>query len=127
METVIAEAEKLTINETVPVSIALGDDTFKTIPGNRLMTSIPRSEMIDYLGMPEGIVSIDRVTYNDQGSAEWYRREYGDRFPQYMCEIMAAYSNGMQYKDMKYLLKKLRKKDKAGTVIKHGDAKVTFN
>ena len=108
----------------IKTNMALSGRDFEPIPKDNLMTDMHISKL------PGHTVPIDKIVFNDQGSAAWYKRQFGDGFPDSCYEIMEAYSNGVRYKEWKYILRKLRKrKDKvvAQTVVEHLNKSVTFD
>lgn len=68
----------------------------------------------------------DKLVYNDQGTANWYRRLYPG-FPDHFYDIFELYSiDGIRVKQFKSHLKKLKKKGKFKNDEKTPECVVAF-
>ena len=60
----------------------------------------------------EDVLSFDKLSFNDQGSASWYKQQF-PHFPDEFYQVFELYSRGnIRFKEYRNFLKKLDKKGK---------------
>ena len=73
------------------------------------------------------MICLDKFSYNDHGSEQWYRNKYPN-FPDYIYPVLRAYSDGIRPKEWKALVRKEKKRRERGTfAMNHDKITVSFD
>jgi NAD-dependent SIR2 family protein deacetylase len=80
-------------------------------PADLRKDQLMEAKHIDFLS-PQNDGLDSRLSYNDQGTAAWYKQQY-PHFPEEFYQIFEIYSKGgVRFKEYRNFLKKLEKKGK---------------